>query len=194
MCRAILKRSNFQLFDYALHFSSHSFFICSQIQYPKRDLLVHTGGKELIVRLLKYDPHSAPHIQKPSSRVLNRLSIDAYSACIRLSYSIQAKKERRFSRTVSAHESNFCPVPDLKIQTIQRFLIISLISVRHILRLYHPAFLSLHFIILHILTFIHTQKPYYYDIQNRISSNRTMAAISPAFAGCALDSTRIFPS
>ena len=58
------ERSDLQIFDHILHLFFCLFFRNPKIKNPKRDFLKNAGRKELIVRILEYNPYLAAELQK----------------------------------------------------------------------------------------------------------------------------------
>ena len=134
MGRFMPKRRDFQMVNHFFDFLLCLLFRNSKIQYAKRNLLIYTGRKQLIIRILKNNPYFASEIQKSLLIIPVRLSLIIQSSLLGFENPHTAEEKCGFSGTIGTHKCDFSASFDFKRQSIQRMCIFIIIGIIQILR------------------------------------------------------------
>ena len=111
------ERGDLQIINDLLHFLFRLCFRHAQIQDSKGNLLVHAGGKKLVFRILKYDPHSAAKLQKAFPVVCQGRPVKIQRPLLRAVYTAAAQEKGGFSSSCLLYTSKQYKRSDLRISS-----------------------------------------------------------------------------
>ena len=114
MGRAVPERADPHFFNDPLHLLTGFRLRFAQVQHPEGDLLVYTGGKQLVVRILKDDPHPLAQLQQPFSGIIHRGSVKIQGAGGGAVNAVAAQEKSGFSGAVGSHKGDLFSAADLQ--------------------------------------------------------------------------------